>query len=141
MRRLDDEHEVVEGRRENGATTDDENFCGVPAAGEMIGEVIRHDACRRKPALRTRPDQTTLEDMIMKNISAAKAELSSLIERVQKGEEVLIAKAGRPVARLVPYEGIAGKRVPGALRGKIKIAADFDVLPDEIARAFGVADE
>lgn len=79
--------------------------------------------------------------MILKNISAAKAELSALIEKVQKGEEVLIAKAGRPVARLVPYEGIARRRAPGALRGKIEIAPDFDVLPDDIARAFGAADE
>lgn len=77
--------------------------------------------------------------MTVRNISAAKAQLSALIARVQRGEEVLIAKAGRPVARLVPYEGIARRRVPGALRGKIEISPDFDVLPDDIARAFGTA--
>ncbi|MBI3891768.1 MAG: type II toxin-antitoxin system prevent-host-death family antitoxin [Candidatus Wallbacteria bacterium] len=79
--------------------------------------------------------------MILKNISAAKAELSALIERVEKGEEVLIARAGRPVARLVPYEGIARTRVPGALRGQIHIAPDFDDLPDDLARALGAMDE
>lgn len=79
--------------------------------------------------------------MIQKNISAAKAELSSLIRMVQQGEEVLISKAGRPVARLVAYEGIGKRRVPGALRGKIEIAPDFDVLPDDVAAAFGIVDE
>ncbi|MBI3179655.1 MAG: type II toxin-antitoxin system prevent-host-death family antitoxin, partial [Deltaproteobacteria bacterium] len=73
--------------------------------------------------------------------SEAKAELSALIEQVQKGEEVLISKAGRPVARLVPYEGIGKRRVPGALRGKIEIAPDFDVWPEDIAAALGVVDE
>lgn len=80
--------------------------------------------------------------MILKNISEAKAELSALIEAVQKGEQVLIGKAGKPVARLVPYTGAAAKRKPGALAGKIKIAADFDApLPAEIAAAFGMIDE
>ncbi|MBI3890225.1 MAG: type II toxin-antitoxin system prevent-host-death family antitoxin [Candidatus Wallbacteria bacterium] len=82
-----------------------------------------------------------LESVILKNISAAKAELSALIERVEKGEEVLIARAGRPVARLVPYEGIARRREPGALRGQIDIAPDFDDLPDDLARAFGAGHE
>jgi len=75
--------------------------------------------------------------VILKNISEAKAELSSLIESVQRGEEVLIGKAGRPVARLVPYRGLAERRRPGALAGQIVIAEDFDVLPADIAEAFG----
>lgn len=79
--------------------------------------------------------------MILKNISAAKAELSALIERVEKGEEILIARAGRPVARLVPYEGVSERRIPGALRGEIEIATDFDELPEDIARALGSSDE
>jgi prevent-host-death family protein len=76
--------------------------------------------------------------MILKNISEAKAELSSLIEAVSKGEEVLIGKAGAPVARLVAYRGATAERVPGRLAGKITIADDFDTLPDDVADAFGM---
>ncbi|MFN7921545.1 MAG: type II toxin-antitoxin system prevent-host-death family antitoxin [Bryobacteraceae bacterium] len=75
--------------------------------------------------------------MILRNISEAKAELSALIEAVQRGEEVIIGKAGKPVARLVAYRGAARQRVPGALAGKIHIHADFDLLPPDIAEAFG----
>lgn len=77
--------------------------------------------------------------MILKNISEAKSELSALIEIVQKGGEVLIGKAGKPVARLVPYQGAVKPRVPGALAGQIKIHDNFDdPLPAEIAEAFGI---
>ncbi len=76
--------------------------------------------------------------MILRNISEAKAELSSLIEEVSKGEEVLIGKAGVPVAKLIRFSGQAQPRRPGRLAGKIKIADDFDTLPDEIAKAFGM---
>ena len=76
--------------------------------------------------------------MILKNISEAKAELSALIEAVSKGEEVLIGKAGVPVARLVRFTGPATPRLPGALKGKVRISADFDELPDDLAAAFGV---
>lgn len=74
----------------------------------------------------------------MRNISEAKAELSALIEAVSKGEEVLIGKAGVPVARLVRYTGAKKPRQPGALRGQIQMAADFDELPSDIAGAFGM---
>jgi prevent-host-death family protein len=76
--------------------------------------------------------------MVMKNISQAKAELSALVEAVQHGEVVIIGKAGKPVAKLIPYGGSAGPRRPGALKGKIKIAADFDSLPPDIEDAFGI---
>ena len=76
--------------------------------------------------------------MVLRNISDAKAELSSLIERVQKGEEVILARAGKPVARLVAYRGPAGPRKPGSMRGEIWIAPDFDVLPADMAEAFGI---
>ena len=75
--------------------------------------------------------------MILKNISEAKAQLSALIEAVTKGEEVLIGKAGVPVARLVPYSGPATQRRPGALKGRIVIGKDFDELPDDLAESFG----
>lgn len=76
--------------------------------------------------------------MILKNISEAKAELSSLLEYVQKGGEVLIGKAGKPIAKLIPYTVGRGIRKPGALKGKIKIADNFDELPEDIAKAFGI---
>jgi prevent-host-death family protein len=72
------------------------------------------------------------------NISEAKAQLSALIERVLRGEEVIIGKAGKPVARIVKYERREAARQPGALAGRITIADDFDALPDDIAEAFGV---
>jgi prevent-host-death family protein len=76
--------------------------------------------------------------MVLRNISEAKAELSALIEQVLRGEEVILAKAGKPVAKLVAYKGAARPRVPGALRGKIRIAPDFDALPDDMAEALGM---
>lgn len=75
--------------------------------------------------------------MILKNITEAKAELSALVEAVQKGEDVIIGKAGVPVARLVPFRKQT-ERVAGRLKGKIHIAPDFDELPDDLAEAFGV---
>jgi prevent-host-death family protein len=77
-------------------------------------------------------------NMIIKNISEAKAELSALLEQVLKGEEVIIGKAGVPIARIVRYSGLERARTPGALRGKITIAPDFDELPDDIAESLGV---
>jgi len=76
--------------------------------------------------------------MILKNISEAKAELSALIDAVSRGEEVLISKAGVPVARLVRYAGVATKRMPGALKGRITIHDGSDELPPDLAAAFGV---
>jgi prevent-host-death family protein len=66
----------------------------------------------------------------------AKSQLSRLVRRVEAGEEVVIASAGRPVARLVPYEPLPAPRQPGALRGQIQIAPDFGELPPELADAF-----
>lgn len=76
--------------------------------------------------------------MVLRNISEAKAQLSALIEAVQAGEEVIIGKAGKPVARLVRYQGAAAARRPGALKGQIRIADDFDELPPDLAEAFGI---
>jgi prevent-host-death family protein len=79
--------------------------------------------------------------MQIANISEAKAQLSSLIEKVMAGEEIIIGKAGKPLALLVKYENYRQTRRPGALKGKIKIADDFDVLPDDVAKAFGMVDK
>jgi len=76
--------------------------------------------------------------MMVRNISQAKAELSALIEEVRKGNEVIVAKAGKPVAKLVAYRGPAAPRKPGSLAGRIWIAPDFDTLPDDMAEAFGM---
>jgi prevent-host-death family protein len=76
--------------------------------------------------------------MHITNISEAKAQLSALIEKVLNGQEVIIGKAGKPVAKLIRYDRREKRRQPGALRGKIIIADDFDELPDDIAEAFGI---
>lgn len=78
--------------------------------------------------------------MHITNISEAKSQLSALIEKVLSGQEVIIGKAGKPVARLVPYKHKIEKRIPGALKGKIRISPDFDELPEELSRAFGIED-
>jgi len=75
------------------------------------------------------------------NISEAKAQLSRLVNDVRQGRSVLIGKAGRPVAKLVPYDGVEAERRPGALKGRIRIAEDFDELPEDIAAALGMVDE
>lgn len=71
------------------------------------------------------------------NIHEAKTHLSQLVEDVARGEEIIIAKAGRPMARLVGLTTTAQPRRPGALAGHITIAADFDApLPAEILADF-----
>lgn len=59
------------------------------------------------------------------NIHEAKTNLSKLIVRVSNGEEIIISKAGNPVAKLVPIATKKKKRVPGSAKGKIKISDDF----------------
>ena len=76
--------------------------------------------------------------IVVNTISQAKAQLSMLVERVQTGEQVIIARAGKPVAVLSPYVPAAKERKPGTLRGQIKIADDFDQLPPDLAEAFGM---
>lgn len=70
------------------------------------------------------------------NVYEAKTRLSALLAEVEAGGEVVIARAGRPVARLVSAGEPTSARIPGAWRGQITVADDFDVLPDEIAQAF-----
>ena len=78
------------------------------------------------------------QNMVIRNISEAKAELSALIARVQRGDEVILAKSGKPVAKIVPYCGAASRRIPGSMEGEIWIAPDFDQLPEDMAEAFGM---
>lgn len=71
------------------------------------------------------------------NIHEAKTRFSKLIEAVANGERVLIAKAGKPAAMLVPVPAKKTIRKPGAMKGKIRIADDFDApLPDDLQAAF-----
>jgi len=71
------------------------------------------------------------------NVHEAKTHLSRLLERVAAGEEITIARAGRPVARLVPYREPRAERKLGSLKGKIWMSPDFDdPLPEEILAAF-----
>jgi prevent-host-death family protein len=70
------------------------------------------------------------------NIHKAKTNLSALIERVLKGEKIIIARNGKPLVRLEKIKHEAGRRIPGKLRGKIKMTDDFDVLPDEFMKYF-----
>jgi prevent-host-death family protein len=72
------------------------------------------------------------------NVHEAKTNFSRLLDRVARGEEITIAKAGRPVAKLVPIPPSVARREPGTARGRIRITPDFDEpLPEEIQRAFG----
>jgi prevent-host-death family protein len=73
------------------------------------------------------------------NIHEAKTHLSRLIEEVAAGGEVIIARNGKPVARLLPVATRSMPRQPGLWRGQVRIGEDFDApLPAELATAFGV---
>jgi prevent-host-death family protein len=70
------------------------------------------------------------------NIHQAKTQLSALIAQVEAGEEVVIARANKPVARLVPVTAPAPKRRLGEAAGLVEIMPGFDVLPDEFLDSF-----
>jgi prevent-host-death family protein len=71
------------------------------------------------------------------NVHEAKTHLSRLLERVERGEEIVIARAGKPVARLVPIEPSPGKRPIGRDKGKIWMSDDFDEpLPWQVFPGF-----
>ncbi len=73
------------------------------------------------------------------NIHDAKTQLSKLLKKVQSGEEVVIAKSGKPIARLVPFCSKPIKRTPGTAKGKIFIADDFnEPLPEKILEDFEI---
>ncbi len=72
----------------------------------------------------------------MTNIYQAKTQLSKLIEKVTKGEEVIIAKAGKPVAKLVAFEKKLQPRKPGLLKGKIFVPDNFNDEDEEINKMF-----
>ena len=71
------------------------------------------------------------------NVHQAKTHFSRLLARVDSGEEVIIARAGKPIARIVPIGKTLSKRLPGSAKGKITIADDFDApLPENLLAEF-----
>lgn len=70
------------------------------------------------------------------NMHEAKTHLSRLVDRAAAGEEIVIARAGKPVAKLVPYVAQQPDRELGAWRGKVWIAPDFDETDEEVVRLF-----
>lgn len=71
------------------------------------------------------------------NIHEAKTQFSKLLARLAEGEEVIIAKAGKPVARLVPFAMPLAPRIPGSAKGKITVMPDFnEPLPESIVNEF-----
>jgi prevent-host-death family protein len=79
--------------------------------------------------------------MEIANIHEAKSQLSKLVEHAMKGEEVIIAKAGQPMVRLVPVRIDPSPRQGGQWKGQVKLADDFDELPVDIAAIFGMTGE
>jgi len=68
----------------------------------------------------------------------AKTKLSQLVDRAERGEEIVITRNGKPAVRLVPIASATSlASVRGAWRGKVQLDEDFDELPDDVADAFG----
>ena len=74
---------------------------------------------------------------IIRSIADAKAHFSAIVDEASAGKEFVICRAGRPLVVVTRYVQSAPKRSPGALKGKISIADDFDALPDGFEEAFG----
>ena len=74
--------------------------------------------------------------MEIHNVHQAKTTFSRLLERVRRGEEIVIGNAGKPVAKLVPYQDAGTPRRGGQWRGRVRIGDDFDELPAELTDAF-----
>ncbi len=70
------------------------------------------------------------------NMHEAKSHLSALVEEVLAGGEVVIARAGKPLVRLVPYSVRKEPRRPGRWKGKLWVADDFDTTPEEVIATF-----
>jgi len=75
--------------------------------------------------------------MIQVNVHEAKTHLSKLLSRVSAGEEFVISKSGKPIARLIPWDEGTRNRVPGQDRGLFHVPDDFDApLPDDVLKTF-----
>jgi prevent-host-death family protein len=71
------------------------------------------------------------------DIREAKTRLSRLVKRVEAGDDVVIARGGLPVARLVRYRATTTPRTPGIWRGQVRLARDFDPMTNDLLDAFG----
>lgn len=75
--------------------------------------------------------------MAIVNIHEAKTHFSKLVDKAMKGEEIIIGKSGTAVVKLIAIRNTKPKRIPGALKGQIKISEDFDApLPADILKEF-----
>ena len=76
------------------------------------------------------------------SIGEAKTQLSRLVHQAEAGEDVIVRRGQKPVARIVaiPKSEPVARRKPGAMRGRIKMREDFDEWPPDIARALGIID-
>ena len=70
------------------------------------------------------------------NVHEAKTHLSRILTLVEKGESVIIGRAGKPVATLSPYQSEGMTRMPGTMKGRIQISEDFDSVDDLITQFF-----
>ncbi|HKH50143.1 MAG TPA: type II toxin-antitoxin system prevent-host-death family antitoxin [Thermoanaerobaculia bacterium] len=74
---------------------------------------------------------------VIYNLYEAKTSLSRLVDRAARGEEIILSKAGKPMAKLVPFHQSPEPRQPGGWEGRVRISDDFDSpLPPEIEDAF-----
>jgi antitoxin (DNA-binding transcriptional repressor) of toxin-antitoxin stability system len=76
--------------------------------------------------------------MVMSTIDEAQSQLTRLIGLAEKGEEIVIAREGKPVVRLVAFRQADGPRRGGQWHGQVHIAPDFDELPPSLGEAFGL---
>ncbi|MBT2491808.1 type II toxin-antitoxin system Phd/YefM family antitoxin [Streptomyces sp. ISL-96] len=72
------------------------------------------------------------------NVHEAKTHFSRILQQVETGEEIVISRAGQPIAKVVPLRPKVDRTDYGALKGQIHLHDDFDELPDDIAEAFGM---
>jgi prevent-host-death family protein len=74
--------------------------------------------------------------MAIYNVHEAKTHLSRLLALVEAGEEIVLSRAGAPIAKIIPFRPPRPPRVPGLWQGRVVIHDDFDELPDEVMGAF-----
>ena len=80
--------------------------------------------------------------MNVTDIHEAETQFARLVEQAERGEQIVIGRAGRPVAKLVPFRSVPFQpRIGGGWQGRLKLAADFDELPADLVAVFGVAAE
>jgi antitoxin (DNA-binding transcriptional repressor) of toxin-antitoxin stability system len=87
--------------------------------------------------IETRPDQTApILSMTIRNVTETKAELSALLVLVESGEEIVIARAGKPIAKIIKLESHSEPRKLGLLKEQIVFSPDYDQADAEIERLF-----